>query len=387
MENGVELDEQLIREAIDFVYSNRDCNDFTLGGLLRLMYLNKEKKVLSKELENDIEEVLLWFKYWWSDSRKDNQYRCYHTENHQALYHSFELLAGQLLKEEEFEDGQTGKEHINHALPLLRNWIEYRISFGFSEWLSNTYYSVDIMTLANLYDFSENEMVRKKAGLLLDMLMYDMALNNYKGVLGSTTGRTYSGQLRNIHEDQLANEIKLMFGVGVFNSAISVGATSLVSSGYRCPEVISRIATDYSQTTRSLQRHSINVEEAERYGLDTDDEYTTHLFWGMQEFIHPDVVEMSQKISKKYDVWPYGNGSYEHFKKRYKRERDENGEILNYHRDRFALSEANIETYRTPSYMLSSVQDYRPGSPGYQQHVWQATLGVDALVYTSNPGS
>lgn len=52
------------------------------------------------------------------------------------------------------------------------------------------------------------------------------------------------------------------------------------------------------------------------------------------------------------------------------------------HLDRFALSEANIETYRTPDYMLSCALDYRKGAPGYQQHIWQATLGNKALVYT-----
>src|SRR5690554_5823274 len=32
MENDVAIDERLVKEAIDFVYSNRDCNDFTMGG-------------------------------------------------------------------------------------------------------------------------------------------------------------------------------------------------------------------------------------------------------------------------------------------------------------------------------------------------------------------
>lgn len=50
------------------------------------------------------------------------------------------------------------------------------------------------------------------------------------------------------------------------------------------------------------------------------------------------------------------------------------------------LSEANIETYRTPDYMLSCALDYRKGAPGYQQHIWQATLGNKALVYTNHPG-
>jgi hypothetical protein len=45
----------------------------------------------------------------------------------------------------------------------------------------------------------------------------------------------------------------------------------------------------------------------------------------------------------------------------------------------------NTVTYRTPDYMLSSVQDYRRGEPGFQQHVWQATMGPDAVVFVTHP--
>ncbi len=41
--------------------------------------------------------------------------------------------------------------------------------------------------------------------------------------------------------------------------------------------------------------------------------------------------------------------------------------------------------YRTPDYMLSSVQDYRAGEPGTREHVWQATLGRAAIVFTNHP--
>ena len=42
-------------------------------------------------------------------------------------------------------------------------------------------------------------------------------------------------------------------------------------------------------------------------------------------------------------------------------------------------------TYRTADYMLCSAQDYNPGQKGYQQHVWQATLGHDAVVFCTHP--
>ena len=35
--------------------------------------------------------------------------------------------------------------------------------------------------------------------------------------------------------------------------------------------------------------------------------------------------------------------------------------------------------------MLSSAQDYRPGEPGRAEHIWQATLGPDAVVFVNHP--
>jgi hypothetical protein len=47
--------------------------------------------------------------------------------------------------------------------------------------------------------------------------------------------------------------------------------------------------------------------------------------------------------------------------------------------------EVNKVTYKTPDYMLSSAQDYHPGESGVQQHIWQATLGPDAVVFVNHP--
>ncbi len=44
-------------------------------------------------------------------------------------------------------------------------------------------------------------------------------------------------------------------------------------------------------------------------------------------------------------------------------------------------------TYRTPDVMLSAALDYRPGEFGIQEHLWQATLGAEAVVFTTYPGN
>lgn len=380
---GLPLEEAQLHKVLATIRSNRDCNDFALNGLLRLVYLDREKPCIPQSLKPAIEERILDFKYWWDDQRRDTTYRCYHTENHQALYHTAELLAGQLYPARRFADGHTGKWHIEHALTLLRPWLEYRFRFGFSEWLS-TYYDAETLVLANLYDYARDKRIRTQAHMVLDLLCFDLALNNYHGYLGSTSGRTYvSSLLSGSHNTSPV--VKLLFDVGSFDRNESMGAVALSTGSYRCPRVIADIATDYTRPLLNRQRVSLNVEDAPQYGLTYTREEDCPLFWGMQEFIHPLSINLSKTVSHKYDVWPYRN--YDDYIEQYNRQIEQHGRLVDMHLDRFALSEAQITTLRTRDYMLSCASDYRPGAPGYQQHIWQATLSDHALVYTNHPGS
>jgi hypothetical protein len=47
----------------------------------------------------------------------------------------------------------------------------------------------------------------------------------------------------------------------------------------------------------------------------------------------------------------------------------------------------NLVIYKTPDYMLSSVQDHRPGVAGQEEAVWRVTLGAEAVVFATHPGS
>jgi hypothetical protein len=49
--------------------------------------------------------------------------------------------------------------------------------------------------------------------------------------------------------------------------------------------------------------------------------------------------------------------------------------------------EVNTVAYRTADFLLCSAQDYRPGARGRREHIWQATLSPEALVYTTHPAS
>ena len=66
--------------------------------------------------------------------------------------------------------------------------------------------------------------------------------------------------------------------------------------------------------------------------------------------------------------------------------RERHGGVLDPAVDYFSGSwEVNKVTNKTRDYMLSSAQDYRHGGRGNMQHIWQATLGPDAIVFVTHP--
>lgn len=48
---------------------------------------------------------------------------------------------------------------------------------------------------------------------------------------------------------------------------------------------------------------------------------------------------------------------------------------------------SDLRVWRTPDVMLSSVQDYRAGLPGLQEHIWGATLGREFQVFVTHPAN
>jgi hypothetical protein len=382
------VDEAPVREALAVIDRREDCSDFSVAGLLRILYKYRESPLISRRLINDIEACLLRFKYWW-DERGDD-YMCFFTENHQIIYHSDELLVGQMYRKQTFSNtGGNGEAHIAHALPFIYRWVRWRTLFGFSEWLSNCYIDEDLVALANLYDFAEDPTIRRWAGQFIDMLLFEMALHSHHGVMGCTHGRTYAPMIKGGRHEGTGSTGALELGLGMFNDPSSLSAVSLATSSYRCPPAIAAVAADTGRTLLIHERHSLDVEDTPRYGFRFDSLTDGLYYWCIQTYYHPDVVALSKRMSDLYHSRrPVFEGHvYDDYMARFEREKARFGRVLDADVDKTAMTAVNIETMRTPDYMLSCAQDYRPGKPGYQQHPWQATLGLDAVVFTNHPGA
>ena len=383
------IDEDSIRAALDHVNERRDCSDFSVCGLLRLCHQYGDHPLLPSQLIEDIHTTLINFKYWVDEPGHDLMF--FWTENHQAMFNSDEYLAGQLFPDTVFPNaGLTGRQHQDKARKRIHNWIDLKARIGFSEWDSNCYYDEDIAPLLNLVDFAEDTEIQDRARMLLDVMFFDMAVDSFRGVYGTSHGRTYPRHILNGHGDAMATSRKVGWDRATFSSANSMTAVSMCTSHrYRVPEIVAQIAQDKPDACVNRERHSFDLENAASLDIHPDDPAKAMPLWGAGMFANRRTAAQTLKLADQFQsgcfdviIRPYVEAvlaAYDAL--------DEAGTPHDGDLDRRTLSEVNKLTYRTPDYQLSCAQDYRKGKLGFQQHIWQATLGSDAHVFTLHRGS
>jgi hypothetical protein len=240
------------------------------------------------------------------------------SENHRILFHACQILAGQLYAGHSFSNsGLTGAEQRAKGERLASAWLHERAAGGFREWDSNTYFEHDVLALTHIADLAETEQLRELATVILDKLLFTMALNSFRGVFGSTHGRAYTVGIKGARRELTSGIGRLLWGMGVFNEAILGTVALACAQSYELPPVIAEIASAQIEELWSRERHA---------GV------------------------CSWELDRAEGPW-----------------------------------EVNKVTYKTSDYMLCSAQDLAPGTRGVQQHVWQATLSHDAVVFVTHP--
>ena len=392
-ENKGPIHMKILFSTLEFINSRQDCADFALAGIIRLYYQLIDSNLLSDEFKEAAKRTILGFKYWPDEPGIDSM--CYWTENHHILFSSCEYLAGQLFKDEIFTNsGMTGKEKMVKAKKRIDKWLYLRFYTGFNEWLSNIYYEEDFPPLLNLLDFSEDITLANKSKVVIDLMLYDMAINSYYGMLSCTHGRTYTKAKLNPYQDATIDISKLMFGMGRFKEQANMSTVVFtLSKKYELPKVIFDIATDTNNLEWiNKQRVSIKFKDAKKWGygkLNLESAMGLLSFGG---YAHPRTINHMVLMLDKFNWW--SNDFFRDFL-RFKKVIKIGKHIklpnlisLVFKKDisRNVREENNIYTYRTKDYMLSTSQNYRKSYGGDQHHIWKATLDDEAVCFTTHPG-
>jgi hypothetical protein len=378
--------------AIEYIENRKDCADFVLHSILRLLYQFSDNIRISNDVKTKAAESVLSFKYWPDEEGLDSM--CTWTENHYILFASAGFLAGKLYPTEIFSNsGQTGAEKQELNRKRIIRWLNFRFFTGFSEWLSNIYYDEDLVALLNLVDFCDDEEIQTKAASIIDLILFEMALNNHKGVFGSTHGRSYEYSKKWASQESTTDTSKLLFGRGQFTTEDNMSAiTFALSERYSPPKVILDIAQDVDRPEMlHRQRSGINLNQISWWNIKPKNYENGMLLLTQETYFHPRTANLFYKMMNKFSWW---NNYFFQPLRKYKsflrflylfRLLPTIGRIFKHDICRNTREEVNIYTYRTPDYMLSSAQDYKKGFGGDQQHIWQATLGPNAVCFTTHP--
>ncbi len=390
-ERGLPVWEGSIYGNLLHIDRRRDCSDFAMHGILRLLFQYGDADAFSDELLDHATQSVLDFKYWPDEPGVDSM--CTWSENHHILFSSAGYLAGQRFPDHVFTNsGWTGREQMKRHRPRVLRWLDLRFRTGFSEWLSNVYYDEDVAALANLIDFCQDEEIARRATMVLDLMLADLACNSFRGCFACTHGRSYEGHKKSARNEATTTLNKLCFGTGRFRGA-SMSATALaLSPNYRVPQVLVEIANSpAAEGMVNRQRMGIRLDEAARWGLGFDNVEDGMVWLSLEAYSHPRTLPLFVKMLDEFNWWD--NTFFKHFKSQGAMIRDaqRRGRLAElarrYEHDltRNLREEVNIYTYRTSDYMLSTAQDYRAGYGGDQQAIWQATLGPDAVCFTTHP--
>jgi hypothetical protein len=369
--------EAIWKESLQFLQDRRDCSDFVLHAALRLLRLTDEPGLLTQEKRRDLQEAICSFVYW----RDEQAFHPGHllTENHQIMFHSAELLAGEMLPDEFFPSlGLAGRVHRKRGRERVLRWIDWRMRFGFSEWLSQHYLEENLVPLLNLHQFSQDQEVREKARVLLDLMVFEMAVNSFQGSYCASQGRTYAEAVLN-HELSVTSPVRyLLWGTGAMDQRLSMSAICLATSDYEAPALLEAIAFDGRPEMSNRQRCSLTYQEALDFGIDPRIEENYPLFVSLGYQFSPAFMPHSVRYLNP-ERWEGKNV------RRYLEDPSLMPAEGDLPTEPFVYPRVHPSSFRTPDFFLSCANDWCKGHRGYQHHIWNAKLPGKAAVFTNCP--
>ena len=398
-----------LKGAIERIDVREDCADFTACGLIRF-YLENEHR-LSDVNKEEIKRCLTGFKYWMDqyDGRMDSM--CHWSENHQILFATTEYLAGMEWPDATFADGKDGAAHADMARERIKAWMSQRYYYGFNEYYSNNYYPEDIAPMANFIQFAaaEDAAMVDRMKIVMDIIWIDIATQSYKYVdesgktqyaFVSASGRMY---MDNKSSDDTGNRLRpyidLVLGNGndyetvnnrFFTCFKRMYETKVNGKPiYEVPEAIKAIFDDPAEKQIVKSSNGLTIEELAEKGLIGQGVDQIMMQMGMEAFSNSLVIDNSIKYLndnklfnneflndfKLVNLWPLTWTKSLGFL----------SGILNPSTNGKAIQRANVYTYQTPYYSMSTSQEHFAGDYADQHQINVSNLGSDLSVYTAQP--
>lgn len=227
--------EHLLAIQSDYIRQRYDCSDFYIvyyPYILRT-YGSRGSGVLSQETEQELTDCLLGFRYWIDEPGNDAMW--FWSENHALMFHTCQLLAGELFPDETFTNsGMTGRQLQAKAKGLLYAWFASFRRVGLAEWNSSPYLPIDTLGFGSLYAYAQDPAMRELGRQGLDYAYYLLAIHSQKGIFACSSGRTYIKEQFGNWSNCPSGLSWIGYGYGVPGHA-GKGIVSLCLSDYEPP--------------------------------------------------------------------------------------------------------------------------------------------------------
>ncbi len=186
--NLYDICQRPVQNSIERIVKRADCSDFRLTEIIWMYALGRD--ILPASLLEQFKKCMLGYRYWFTE--KGNDVMWFFSENHALSLHACEYIAGRLFPDDVFSNsGMTGREHMEHALAMIREWFAFVLEYGYTEWCSVNYLPIDMLGYMTLMKFSGNGEIDSLCRRALDMTFRIYALQCYRGMLLGANGRAY----------------------------------------------------------------------------------------------------------------------------------------------------------------------------------------------------
>ena len=135
------------------------------------------------------------------------------SENHSFMFHVSRLLTAQ-----RFNDGyfsvynMSAKEAYDFDTQYVIDFINFRAGRSWGEFDSLGYTFEELLILNTLYKYTDNDVLRLKAKMIMDIIMLDMLADSIGNLYGGAHGRSYPGAVINRDRSGMAGVYNYYFG-------------------------------------------------------------------------------------------------------------------------------------------------------------------------------
>ncbi len=250
-----------VQNSIERIVNRADCSDFRLTEIIWMYCLGKD--ILPSSLMAQFKECMLGYRYWFTE--KGNDVMWFFSENHALSLHACEYIAGRLFPDEIFTNsGMSGREHMEHALSMIRDWFSHVLEYGYTEWCSVNYLPVDMLGYMTLMKFSDNGEIESLCKRAMDMTFRFYAMQCHKGMLLGANGRAYINDVLSPTDIQANAFCHFAWGTNYAPYGYKPTLYALLTE-YECPKELQSIAllkdgeTFEEQFVQGYDRIKINI--------------------------------------------------------------------------------------------------------------------------------